>query len=290
MITTPVTDNIRRFVLDHVGNAYIMGATGEICTPKYRRARAAQYPDYADSIIKTCPVLSGQAESCAGCEDEEEPSFDCAQFTLHAAEQAGLYLPSGATSQWNKGDWLIKGHIDQLPRDYLCFLYRRKSGSSSVMSHTGIYLGDGTVVDARGHADDIVHQPLEAFPWTHFGILRGMPCPDVLVDAAGWPTLRQGCRGDSVRTLQEKLRSLGYNLEVDGKFGPITKQCVKFFQESAALARDGIVGPMTWAALVAAFTESRYTVIIPGLLKTTAQLLSEKYGGTMHAEDGDADE
>ena len=249
MSKAPVQDSIRSFALEHLDAAYIMGATGETCTPAYRRARAAQYPEYQDKIISTCPVLSGRASSCDGCEDEDDPAFDCAQFTLHAAEAAGLYLPSGATSQWNKGDWIAKGTIAQLPRDHVCFVYRRKSGSSSVMAHTGIYLGDGMVADARGHADDIVHAPLDSFPWTHFAILRGMPCPEGLAAAAELPTLRQGSQGESVRELQRLLRTLGYELEIDGKFGPLTLRCVKSFQGSAGLARDGVVGVLTWAAL-----------------------------------------
>ena len=291
MTTSAAADAIRGFALEHLDAAYIMGATGETCTPAYRRARAAQYPEYQDKIISTCPVLSGRASSCDGCEDEDDPAFDCAQFTLHAAEAAGLYLPSGATSQWNKGDWLAKGSIGQLPRDHVCFVYRRKSGSSSVMAHTGIYLGDGMVADARGHADDIVHAPLDSFPWTHFAILRGMPCPEGLAAAAELPTLRQGSQGESVRELQRLLRTLGYELEIDGKFGPLTLRCVKSFQGSAGLVRDGVVGADTWAALeteAANRPESaviHYRVVISGLDKDSAEALADRYGGEVYANE-----
>lgn len=57
-------------------------------------------------------------------------------------------------------------------------------------------------------------------------------------------TLRNGCRGDEVATLQRRL-----NLIPDGIFGPITDEAVRDFQRSHNLVVDGIVGPKTWAAL-----------------------------------------
>lgn len=68
---------------------------------------------------------------------------------------------------------------------------------------------------------------------------------------AGWqPILRQGSRGAAVLGLQRRLTGLGYwTGTADGSFGPLTAQAVYALQKSAGLARDGIVGPATWAAL-----------------------------------------
>ena len=283
-----ISEKVRSYALDQAGGPYVFGATADECTPGLRRQRIAQYPEYADHITRNCPVLSGKAESCAGCDDEDELAHDCAQLTRFAAEAAGLHLPSGATSQWNKGDWLVKGTIDQLPRGYVAFLYRRKKGSTSVMSHTGVYLGDGMVCDARGHDDGVLHKPLEDFPWTHFAILVGMDAPPDLAAAVSRPTIRQGSKNESVRELQRALRSLGYALEIDGKFGPLTAQCVRTFQGSVQLERDGVVGPMTWAALDKATKDGTlYTVTIPHLSEPVATDLVTEHGGTMTAEGGE---
>jgi hypothetical protein len=59
------------------------------------------------------------------------------------------------------------------------------------------------------------------------------------------PLLRQGDKGDDVRTLQEALE-----IKVDGDFGPNTKKAVMKFQTKAGLYVDGIVGMQTWAALL----------------------------------------
>jgi peptidoglycan hydrolase-like protein with peptidoglycan-binding domain len=58
-----------------------------------------------------------------------------------------------------------------------------------------------------------------------------------------------------VRKLQKLLRQRGFLPEpakVDGDFGPITEVAVKAFQEMHDLEVDGVVGPLTWAALARA--------------------------------------
>lgn len=76
--------------------------------------------------------------------------------------------------------------------------------------------------------------------------------PEVSADALPLDTLlRLGDRDSDVRTLQRALRSAGYELDIDGVFGRITLECVRSFQATNDLARDGIVGPKTWAALQA---------------------------------------
>ena len=68
----------------------------------------------------------------------------------------------------------------------------------------------------------------------------------------GQPTLQLGASGPSVTTLQNDLDQLGANLSQDGSFGPLTRQAVVSFQGSHGLVPDGVVGPLTWAAISAA--------------------------------------
>ena len=60
-------------------------------------------------------------------------------------------------------------------------------------------------------------------------------------------TLSQlGSRGDEVRRIQSKLRSLGfYNGAIDGIYGTSTQKAVKAFQKNCGITADGIAGPKT---------------------------------------------
>ncbi len=63
-------------------------------------------------------------------------------------------------------------------------------------------------------------------------------------------TLKQGSRGEQVKTMQRKLKNWGYYTgAVDGIFGAKTKSAVKYFQRKNGLTADGIVGTKTLKAL-----------------------------------------
>jgi hypothetical protein len=64
-------------------------------------------------------------------------------------------------------------------------------------------------------------------------------------DSRSRPTIRRGDRGDSVKTVQEKVGAR----VADGIFGPNTEAAVRRFQSALGLVPDGIVGPRTWAAI-----------------------------------------
>jgi peptidoglycan hydrolase-like protein with peptidoglycan-binding domain len=69
-------------------------------------------------------------------------------------------------------------------------------------------------------------------------------------------TVRDGSRGEAVRAVQEEFqfRNLSGDpsrgVQIDGIFGPQTEAAVRGFQEAVGLTVDGVVGPLTWRALV----------------------------------------
>lgn len=68
------------------------------------------------------------------------------------------------------------------------------------------------------------------------------PAPDKL--------LKQGARGEDVKTVQKLLAETGYYAgEIDGVFGGMTAQAVKAFQAYHGLTADGAVGKDTLAFL-----------------------------------------
>jgi peptidoglycan hydrolase-like protein with peptidoglycan-binding domain len=111
----------------------------------------------------------------------------------------------------------------------------------------------------------------------------------------GQPTISFGVKGDAVRRLEGALRrkpDLG--LTVDGIFGAQVETAVKQFQQGAGLVVDGIVGPLTWAALpdggpmptlqvgstgaVVTSLQTRLTNGAPGQWNTTPQGIDGIFG------------
>lgn len=74
-------------------------------------------------------------------------------------------------------------------------------------------------------------------------------------------TVRRGSTGDAVRGVQEEFQFRNLSGDptrgpaVDGRFGPLTEAAVRGFQEALhtdipSVAVDGVVGRVTWQALV----------------------------------------
>jgi N-acetylmuramoyl-L-alanine amidase len=66
--------------------------------------------------------------------------------------------------------------------------------------------------------------------------------------------IQSGSVGAEVEDVQRRLTALGWSCTDDdpGRFGPITGEAVRAFQQERGLQADGIVGPDTWRSLVAA--------------------------------------
>ena len=119
---------------------------------------------------------------------------------------------------------------------------------------------------ARGHtvAVDGVFGPNTTAAVKAFQTSRGLAA-DGIVGPITWAALvvqvKSGSHGDAVRGVQEEFqfRNLSgdpnIGVQIDGVFGPETDAAVRGFQQALSLdipsvTVDGIVGPVTWQALV----------------------------------------
>jgi hypothetical protein len=75
------------------------------------------------------------------------------------------------------------------------------------------------------------------------------PQPETETGSLMAPVAR-GAVGDLVVWIQEHLASAGFAVAIDGDFGRRTRAAVRAFQTANGLAPDGVVGPLTWHALL----------------------------------------
>jgi len=114
---------------------------------------------------------------------------------------------------------------------------------------------------ARGYnlAADGIFGPTTEGAVKDFQEFKGLPI-DGIVGPLTWKKLiaqvEKGSTGDAVRGVQEVMRfhdqsgGEGAPIHVDGIFGPQTDHWVRGFQNAVGIDSDGIVGPITWRALV----------------------------------------
>jgi peptidoglycan hydrolase-like protein with peptidoglycan-binding domain len=119
---------------------------------------------------------------------------------------------------------------------------------------------------ARGHtvAVDGIFGPQTDAAVKSFQTSEGLAANGT-VDQNSWTALiipvKKGSSGDAVRGVQEEFQfrnesgDPNQGVQVDGIFGPKTDSAVRGFQHAVSLdvpsvAVDGIVGPITWQALI----------------------------------------
>ena len=106
----------------------------------------------------------------------------------------------------------------------------------SHLAHTGFF-GPRTEADVK-----TFQRRVGLFP---SGVVRSATWDKLIV------TVQRGSTGQAVTAVQVQLRySYGYIIAVDGIFGPKTQAAAKAFQRRFGLRPDGIVGPLTWNAMI----------------------------------------
>lgn len=96
----------------------------------------------------------------------------------------------------------------------------------------------------------------------------------VAADEADWPTIQINDTGHEVYAIQHLLRAHGYNLTVDGIFGPVTQSRVEDFQTDNNLTEDAFVGPETWQKLIIQVQQGKTGQEV----RAVQRLLRDKFG------------
>jgi cell wall-associated NlpC family hydrolase len=153
-------DTVADFARAQVGSGYVWGTNGKVLTPQYLDQLIQKFPDHIDRNIVEKWM--------------NQKAYDCAGLVQTSFKQVGISIESGASSAWRNTDWAENGDISQMPHEKVCILYKHMDDGDG-MQHTGVYLGDETFVDANGSREGVIGpNSLSSFPWTHYGIPRGL--------------------------------------------------------------------------------------------------------------------
>lgn len=96
---------------------------------------------------------------------------------------------------------------------------------------------------------------------------------------------REGDEGNDVMQIQSRLTTLGYSVDADGDFGPATTAAIQAFQRDRGLEADGLVGAMTYKALMGRdipVSRDSSTAAVRRIIQTGLRLTGVPYvfGGT----------
>jgi hypothetical protein len=77
------------------------------------------------------------------------------------------------------------------------------------------------------------------------GLINPNPNPKPRLFLSDGEDLKRGSRNPRVRTMQQMFEALGYNITIDGDFGPETEKVVMDFQDIEELKEDGVMASTT---------------------------------------------
>lgn len=105
------------------------------------------------------------AKSKIGCEyilgDRGPDTFDCSGFVYYCLRQAGVSVKRlNAAGYSDKSSWKEIDDIDDLEKGDIIFF---RSDESSRVSHCGIYIGSGTMIDASSANGEVVKRGLSSY-------------------------------------------------------------------------------------------------------------------------------
>lgn len=232
-----------------LGLPYWMGTYGQVATAALYKSNKARLPAYYTA--SDFPSQYGKrVHDCVGLIKGYRWSATPTSAPVYNASQD---VPvSGLYAQCSK-----RGGIASMPDiPGTCVFIPNQ--------HVGVYIGDGWVIEARGHAYGVVKTRLKDRPWTQWGKPSWLtydtkPGTGSSTTNKGEGTtinvttkqVQKGNSGAAVKALQILLNGNGFSCgSVDGDFGTLTDSALKQYQKASGLTADGIAGPKTWAKLL----------------------------------------
>ena len=198
------------------------------------------------------------------------PDYDCSSFVISAYRIGGglTGLKSTFTGDM-KADFLANGFKQVSVKD-------RQKGDVLLNEahHTALYIGNEKIVHASSSetggkygkdgdqtGKELCVRSYYSYPWDCVLRYVGDGQEGVQTVNIELPVLREGSKGEEVKTVQRLFNEMGYRdqngnrLEVDGHFGSKVAFAVRCFQTDyrgkfGRLTVDEVIGANTWKALL----------------------------------------
>lgn len=244
---------LAEYAIAQLGKPYWWGTFGQTADAGLLAAKRQQYPNYYTASDFT-RQFGQKVHDCVGlikgylwCDTPmSEPIYKAAQDVA----VNGLYLVCKE-----------HGNLGTIPEEPGVCVFMADMG------HVGVYIGNGYVVEATGHAKGVVKTQLDGRGWAFWGKPRwieytGETATEVTGETkateqassvSGLPLIKYGDKSEAVRAAQLLLIGRGYSCgpdRDDGEFGANTRKAVEKFQSAHGLEADGVVGPRTWSRLI----------------------------------------
>lgn len=247
---TKTNTGLVEYALAQLGKPYWWGTFGQTANAGLLAAKRQQYPGYytagdfesqfGQKVHDCVGLIKGYLWSDT---PDSEPIYKAAQDVA----VSGLFMVCTES-----------GSIDTMPDIPGVCVFMRD------MSHVGVYIGGGYVVEATGHARGVVKSKLAGRGWGLWGKPRWIsyeatatPVQPAQTASAltvtGLPLLRYGDKGECVRSAQLLLIGRGHSCGrcgADGEIGQDTFNAAVAYQRACGLQQDGIIGAQTWARLI----------------------------------------
>lgn len=272
---------------------YWYGTHGHKCTEDLLQRKRRQYPShYTDGRMATYRKHIQAGDSCADCVGAIKYAY-WSDLGAHGQKYGSNNMPDVsadglfAFAKEQGCDW---GTINTMPdKPGLAVRY---SG------HVGYYMGNGVVREWRGYKYGRVDTKLKERKWTHWHELPyvdygedAAAAPEAVTDAGtlGSRNLKRGRKGEDVKTLQQLLMELDYELPkygADGDFGTETEKAVKDFQQDNSLTADGIYGEKSHKAMMGIMAEREAQDDDDGGKESVEAVFVEITGNTVNIREG----
>lgn len=222
-----------------IGLPYWWGTFGNIASQDLLDYKKKQYPEeYSKSMYENAYQQFGyRVHDCVGLIKGYLWSDSPTAIPKYNASQdvnvTGMFLRCTET-----------GGINSIPEIPGLLLFNAE------LTHVGVYVGNKTSIDARGHLYGVVESNMMLRDWKLWGKLSYLNYGDTPIISGCMPTIQRGDVGDAVKILQMLLNYHGETLEDDGEFGPKTDAAVKRWQRSKKLTVNGVCNKDIWISLV----------------------------------------